>query len=559
MAVVVELKAWEAVKPSAVPEDVAIGTHSRQHPSAQVRDYVLFLQHHHSAFAAGGVGVVGCSYLHEMQQAKSIQTLRDPVTYGSLPTDYPIFTQSESLALAGWLYEHLGDGGGDDVADTVARGYPCASEKLLDVLVEAVKGTHEWRLLDEQRRAFMIVRTAVETARANGKKTVVIVRGGPGTGKSVLAIQLLAHGAQKHWHVIHATGSQAFQTNLRAKTMHFTAEMMKRIYSAKTKAALPVQELFSTFANVAAIADSNVFDLVVADEAHRLWHHRMQPRGRGIWVKVSDTPMVEEMIRASRVTAFFLDDNQSVRAEEIGRSQVIREHAERLNVELVEVNLNLQFRCNGSESYVNWVDAIFGFRDHVDLAWRRYDGYDLHLDDSVQAMVARLQHHRLAGQQCRLVAGFCWPWSDPIGTTLVNDLQHPRFNGWQAPWIERTKQSLPPLSNRYYRWANEDSYFDQVGSIYSAQGFEFDHVGVIWGEDLVWRDNAWRFDPTKNYDDRFKRELKRSGEDPVAKLRNIYRVLLTRGMRGTSLVVLDDATRERVRAMLSDHRVARAG
>jgi hypothetical protein len=326
--------------------------------------------------------------------------------------------------------------------------------------------------------------------------------------------------------------------------------MMKRVFSAKTKAALPVKELFCTFANVAAVKEPETFDLVVADEAHRLWRHRMLPRGSGIWVQVSDVPMVEEMIRNARVTAFFLDDNQSVRAEEIGNSSVICDHVKRLGIRLEVVDLNLQFRCNGSESYVNWVDAVFGFRESADLAWRRYDGYALHLDDSVETMLNRLEVLRAGRQKCRVIAGFCWPWSEPIGSTLVKDLRHPSFLGWEAPWIEKTPQNLPPLEHRYYRWANNDECYEQVGSIYSVQGFEFDHVGVIWGEDLVWRGNEWRFDPAKNKDDRFKRELKRTGEDPVSKLRNVYRVLLTRGMHGTSLFVIDPETRAKVRSML---------
>ena len=561
MAIILELKGWQSVSKSAIPEDVGVGTSSRQHPSAQVRDYVLFLRHYHSAFSAPSAGaggrpieLLGAAYLHDMTHAASIGLLRDPVVYGSLPTEYPLFMASESRLLAGWLRGHLAGGDGREVADAIASGSPRPSDRLLDVLVDAVQGTHEWRLLDEQRRAFMIIRNAVEEARAGGQKTVVLVRGGPGTGKSVLAIQLLAHGARKHWRVVHATGSQAFQTNLQAKTMRFSIDMMKKMFGSKTRASLPVKELFCTFAHVASLTRPDVFDLVVADEAHRLWRHRMLPRGSGIWKQVSTTPMVEEMIRASRVTAFFLDDNQSVRPEEIGQSQVIEEHARRLGVNLVKVDLELQFRCNGSASYVHWVDALLGYRSDADLAWRRHDAYDFHLDDRLDAMVERIRLKRMARQRCRLVAGFCWPWSEPLGSTLPHDLKHPSFGAWTAPWIEKTEQGLPPLEHRYYRWANEESCADQVGSIYSVQGFEFDHVGVIWGEDLVWRKDRWVFDANRNCDDRFKREIKRTGEDAVAKLRNIYRVLLTRGMQGSSLFVIDDETRARVRSMLEAHR-----
>jgi hypothetical protein len=198
-AVVVELKAWPSARKSAIPEDVAIGKDSRQHPSAQVRDYVQFMRHHHSAFVLDGVRLAGCAYLHDMKDPQAVKLLRDTALFGTLPTDYPLFLAGEEAQLADWLRGHVGGGQGDVVAETIARGYPCASDKLLDVLAEAVQGRHEWKLLDEQRRAFMIIRTAVETARADGRKCVVLVRGGPGTGKSVLAIQLLGHGANKHW------------------------------------------------------------------------------------------------------------------------------------------------------------------------------------------------------------------------------------------------------------------------------------------------------------------------------------------------------------------------
>jgi hypothetical protein len=557
-AVVVELKQWQSVGKSAIPEDVAIGTSSRQHPSAQVRDYVRFLAHYHSAFVDGGLEVHGCAYLHDMTHAPSIGHLRDTIIFGSLLTDYPLFVKHEFARLGDWLFSHLGGGDGTVAADAVAQGSVRPSEKLLDVVVDAIHGNFEWKLLDQQRRAFMIIRTAVEIARGSGEKCVVIVRGGPGTGKSVLAIQLLAHAADKHWRVVHSTGSQAFQVNLQARTMEFAAKLMKKVYGVQFKNALPVQDLFCTFADVARLSTTDCLDLVVADEAHRLWEFRRN-KWAGMMKILSTTPMAEEMIRASRVTAFFLDDNQAVRAGEIGRSSVLRDHALRLGVKVHEVDLDLQFRCNGSESYVRWVDGLLGFGDRLDLAWRRYGGYDLYLDANMPQLVDRLEALRAAKQRCRLVAGYCWRWSDPKGSTLVHDVTDSRFGGWSGPWIERTEQDLVPTAHRYFRWATDEACADQVGSIYSAQGFEFDHVGVIMGEDLVWRKDRWVADPTKNFDKVFKQDLRKCGEDPVEKLRSVYRVLLTRGMRGTSLFVLDAETREHVARCLEAADIAAAG
>jgi hypothetical protein len=555
--VVIELKQWESVRKSALPEDVAVGSSSRQHPSAQARDYVSFLRHYHSAFSDGGCMLSGCAFLHAMSERSSMALLRDPVIFGSMPTDHPIFFQRESRLLATWLAERLCGGDGAAAADAIENGVVRPSEKLLDMVVQAIQGTFEWKLLDEQRRAFIIILTAVEIARASGEKTVVIVRGGPGTGKSVLAVQLLAHAAAKHWRVTHATGSQALQINLQARTMDFVDGLMKRVYNVKYKKQLPVERMFCTFADVARVDTENALDLVVADEAHRLWDFR-KTEFRGYLKLLSDVPMAEEIMRASRVCAFFLDDNQSVRAGEIGRSSVLKAHAARLGIKVVEVDLNIQFRCNGSESYVHWVDHLLGFERDNDLQWLRFGGYDFVLAHSMPEMVASLERHRLLGERCRLIAGYCWKWSDPIGSSLVDDVDDPRFGGWKGPWIERTEQSRSPQENRYYRWATNESVAHQVGSIYSAQGFEFDRVGVIWGEDLVWRSDRWVANMKKNQDGVFKRAVTKAKADPVEKLRSVYRVLLTRGMRGTSLFVLDDETREQVSSLLALPRIAAA-
>ena len=552
-AVVVELKQWQQVGRSALPEDVAIGSSSRQHPSAQVRDYTQFLAHYHSAFVEGGVALAGCAYLHDMTHAGSIQLLRDPIAFGSLPHDYPLFVKHERPALAAWLSERLAAGDGAEAAHAIATARPRPSEKLLDMVVDTVQGTSEWRLLDEQRRASMLITTAVEIARSTKRKTVVGVKGGPGTGKSVLAVQLLAHAARKHWRVVHASGSQAFQVNLQARTVTFARDLMRRVYGARFRKDLPVAELFCTFADVAKLGEADVLDLVVADEAHRLWDYR-KVKWQGFTKLLSSTPMIEEVIRATLVSAFFLDDHQSVRAGEIGRASVIEETAKRMGVDVVTVDLALQFRCNGSESYIRWVDGLLGFGDAGDLAWRRYGGYDLTLETSMPDTIARLHALRAERQTCRVVAGYCWRWNNPIGSTLPHDVTDPRFDGWSGPWIERTEQSLKPTEHRYFRWATDDACFEQVGSIYSVQGFEFDHVAVVMGEDLVWRGDRWVANLDRNHDTAFKRDVRGDPSSACEKIRSVYRVLMTRGMRGTSLFVLDEETRAHIASRLVDER-----
>ena len=564
-AVLVELKQWSHAADGPYHEHVTVGGSLKLHPCAQARDYMTHLQNFHSAFSAEGAApfdLSACAFLHNLRDVRTLARLCDPARYGVLITEVPLFAANDEARFADWLAVRLLPGPGSAAADRVSLGRTLPSPKLLDLLNDTIQQNREWTLLDEQRTAFFAIESAVHDARnrkeagLDGRK-VIVVRGGPGSGKSVLAIQLLALGARHRWRIGHATGSKAFQTVLQGKTIAFSTDFLKDLYGVRHKNRLPLQNLFATFAEVAKYgADpasaKDPLDLVVADEAHRLWEHRIQkaPSGTVLWR--SETPMLEEFFRASLVCAFFLDDNQSVRPGEIGRAEVIEQEAARLGIPCEVIDLRLQFRCSGSQSFINWVDGLFGFQDTNDLRWRQYGAYDLKVVESMSDVGDKLQRWHREGLTCRVVAGYCWRWSKPTGTgALVHDVHDERFGGWSGPWIEKTGRSLKPLDHQYYKWATDPNYRDQVGSIYSAQGFEFDRIILIWGEDLVWRTDRWVAQLQQNRDGTFKRDLRETGADPVAKLKNIYRVLMTRGMLGTEVFIMDPETRVHVQERLA--------
>lgn len=559
-AVVVELKRWSFVQPSKLGDHVFAGGRNVVHPSVQVRDYVETLRHFHSAFTGEGqataqaITLYGAAFLHDLPLKGDKANLRDPVAFGHLPQDFPVFFEHEHRLFTTWLLERLVPGPGKPVADRIRSGHVLPSPRLLELLVSCIKGQHDWRLLDEQKTAYMAIADAVRKAQLAGEKRVFVVQGGPGTGKSVVAIQLLADAARAPWKVAHAAGTQAFLKVLQARTEAFAVELMKSIHGVKTRKALPVSDLFVTFADIARLgaSDPDRLDLVICDEAHRLWEHRQQKFPNGTIRRLSERPMVDEVIEAARVSVFFLDDNQSVRAGEIGKAQVIVDRAQALGVPVEVHHLDAQFRCAGSSSYIHWTEGLLSYRDGLDHDWRTDDAYAVRLWTDVAAMDQHLRSLAQQGGKCRLLAGFCWKWSelDALGQR-PRDLTHPAFNGWSAAWIEKGEQHGRPIDNRYFYWAMQDDAYEQVGSIYAVQGFEFDHIGLIWGEDLVWRTDRWVAQLQYNKDGTFKRDVRTSGEDPVEKLRNVYRVLLTRGMRSTHLFILDEETRDYVSACLA--------
>lgn len=554
-AIVIELKQWSRVSPSAIRDTVSLFGRPVNHPSVQVRSYVNYLKHFHSAFSEGGIPIHGCAYLHNVSDTESKRVLVSQAAFDTTPREYPLFFDNDD-GLGKFVASRINKGETLNGRQIVLEGVIKPSTKLLDLVAAAVQGNFEWQLLDEQLLAFNQVVELVERAkvRPEAKQHLILVRGGPGTGKSVLAIQLLAYGARNGWRIAHATGSLAFKVVLQAKIQHFADEFLKRIHSARYKSELPVKEVFATFRDVANVGATGraVLDLVVGDEGHRLWDYRRNARTYEV---ESQTPMIEEMLSASKVTVIFLDDNQGVRANEIGSIQYLQEQANRLGIDCALVDLNVQFRCAGSTSYLQWIDNRLGFEAPPSMAWRDAAAYDFRIVDDMLQMRETLLNLSGTGDRTRIVAGFCWKWSEPRADgSLVADVSHPRFNGWAAPWIEKGDRYAKPMESRYFKWANDNSCFDQVGSIYSVQGFEFDYVGVIFGDDLVVRDGRWCANLARNKDRQFQDDLRRRrtlghSVDEAGQLRNIYRVLLTRGMKGTFVHFLDDETREHFRRM----------
>ncbi|WAH37030.1 DUF2075 domain-containing protein [Alicyclobacillus dauci] len=540
-AVVMELKQWQYVRQSSVRDSVSLnGRDVRNHPSAQVKAYCNRLRYYHEAFTDSDMSVTGCSYLHNLSDKKSIDLLTSPNYFGIIEKEYPIFFKHDADNLTKYLVSRIGHGNSYEVVKAFKDGRVKPSTKLLDMVAQAIDNRFEWCLLDEQLDVFNTVVSKVEQAKDSSTKSIVVVRGGPGTGKSVLAIQLLAYAARNHWKVAHATGSKAFKTVLQALTQNSADDLMKKIHSVRLKKELPVKELFTQFADIGKV-HQGTFDLVVHDEAHRLWDFRRNRFGQ----QVSNVPMIQEVTDASCVSVFFLDDNQAVRANEIGSVEYITNFARDRGIDTVVIDLNVQFRCAGSASYMEWVDHSLGFNAPKSLGWKDFEVYDLQIVESMQEMQSKLDALQAQGEKCRLTAGFCWKWSEIQGNgQLVHDIKDERFNGWSAPWIEKDMSKVSPGEDKYFKWATDDYYYSQVGSIYSVQGFEFDYVGLIFGEDLVWRNGQWVSDLSKNKDSSFKRNVKAAGEDPTEKLRNVYRVLMTRGMKGTFVYFLDKETRE---------------
>ncbi|WP_444664527.1 DNA/RNA helicase domain-containing protein [Cellulomonas sp. CW35] len=533
--VVVELKQWTEARrweDSETLVDVP-GAPYRPvlHPGVQVEEYVRYLADFVRALEHAPHTITGLAYLHNA----SDEPVADLLTG---PAPAPVFTGQRRAR----LHEHLRsvlsvDAPGREsvqAADAFLSSSIAPSRQLLSVAADEIRDREQFVLLDEQRVAFDLVLREVAKARRADSKSVVLVTGGPGSGKSVIALSLLGELAREGRSVLHATGSRSFTQTLRKVAGRGSPRTAK---------------LFTYF-NAFMDADRNGLDVLVLDEAHRIREKSVQ-RFTPARLRERARPQVDELLDAARVPVFLLDQHQVVRPGELGSPADIRAAAARRGLPVHEVRLDAQFRAGGSQAYVEWVERLLGLREPEvgPVPWPGDEGFVLDVVDSPDELEGRLGAYTDAGYGARITAGYCWPWSDPRPDgSLVPDV---RIDGWSRPWNLRGDRSVggaPPAA----LWASDPAGFGQVGCIYTAQGFEYDWNGVVIGPDLVWRADrgGWvaRREHSRDPDFRSRRAVP---DDEFARLvRNVYKVLLTRGMVGTLVYSTDPDTRTYLRTLV---------
>jgi hypothetical protein len=402
------------------------------------------------------------------------------------------------------------------------------SKKLLDYAARLVEGTQECLLLGEQLTVFNQVMHTVEKAQRTGKKTILLIKGGPGTGKSLVAITLLGEISRSGYSAHYVTGSKPFADTLRNVLGSPASKQLKFLYS---------------YAN----SPPSSIDVLICDEAHRLRassNSRFTPQA-----KESHIPQICEVITAGTTVVFLIDDLQVVRPDEIGSSAYIKQEAKRLNCAVLEFELEAQFRCGSSDDFISWIDNTLGTRQTANALCNLDEKFEFRIFDNPKELERAIRTKIAEGNTGRVSAGCCWPWSDPTDYGhLVEDVQ---IGSYRRPWNpklyeRRLAKGIPKAS----LWAYDPAGIDQVGCVYTAQGFEFDYVGVIFGGDLVFdpETNDWIGNPAASYDT----VLTRAKTDFVRHVKNTYRVLMTRGMKGCYVCFLNKPTEDFFRSRLED-------
>ncbi|MFI7051420.1 DNA/RNA helicase domain-containing protein [Streptosporangium canum] len=521
--VAVELKRWRGAKLSDDdPEYVRVPglRQNPKHPLVQVKGYCDRLIALSGPLHGVPDRIGGVAYLHNAEDSSIIDLF--PL---AVDEHTRIFSQTTRGAFIQYLQGRFSPQSGREAADRLLGGAEGPAKPLMLYATDIIQRRDHFALSSEQQVAYNQVMNAVEDARRAKLRQVVVVTGGPGSGKSAVALQLLSDLGHRGIEASIATGSQSFTQSLRR-------------YAGKGHGQ--AQHLFQYFNSF--VEDKGPRQIVlICDEAHRLrLTSKLHPSRKYL---ETGRPQIEELVDAAYVPVFLLDEHQVVRPDEIGSLAAIRNHAHEQGLAFNHVHLSEQFRCGGSDQYDKWVLDLLGLPlsepSRTPGVWSGDPRFEVSLARTPAEMESALREKLRMGYSARISAGYCWPWSKPIDNMLVPDI---RIDGWERPWNVKGERKVGDAPTPAF-WAMADGGFDQIGCVYTAQGFEFDWAGVIIGPDLVARGGRLRTERKRNCDPRVNI---RSVDDPKFDLlvRNTYKVLLTRGLAGVIIYAVDAETRE---------------
>lgn len=520
--VIVELKQWQ--KAEVVDDDMHycvktfVGGNDRIvcHPSYQAYSYSCFIRNYSQTVLDKGINLVPCAYLHNYDP-KFKPNLSNSI-YREWVGEAPFFVRDEAEVFSAFIKKYVTRKSSDgDLLYKIDHGRLKPTKALQDSLASLVKGNKEFMLLDEQAVCYDMCLKTMAKCREDGRKRTIIIQGGPGTGKSVLAVNLLMEYISKSLNASYVTKNSAPRK-----------AFLSLLTNSDAKKLVNIKQLFRSPFGLSNVP-CNTYDCLIVDEAHRL-----VKKMYGDW---NGENQVKECISASLLSIFLLDEDQAVTNKDIGSVDEIRKWCVALGSILKmpeEANLVSQFRCNGSDAYIQFVDDVLqrtGESVSVDLSELNFD---FRVFDNASDLREALRKKNSVNNKSRMVAGYCYDWNVKHGRGEY-DILLP--GGFRAKWN---------LENDDI-WAVNPESFEEVGCIHTAQGLEFDYVGVLIGKDLRYDTNSGNVITDKS---RISKDDKSSGirssNDAQARrlILNTYKTLLTRGQKGCYVYCEDQALSE---------------
>jgi len=517
--VLVELKQWDEAEltemDGIVKTKLGGGIREVEHPSYQVWSYATLLEDYNSEVQEKHISIEPCAYLHNYQEDNIINN----EFYKEYTEKAPVFFKADCEKLQSFIKKFVKYGDNKESLYLIENGKIRPSKSLANSLALMLKrNKKEFTLIDDQK---IVYERALQLAKesTDKNKNILIVRGGPGTGKSVVAINLLSELINKGKNASYVTKNSAprkvFQVKL---TRVFTQTRISNLFRSS--------DSFLT-------SEPNIFDVLIVDEAHRLTK-------QGGYMGNLGENQIMELIKATKFSIFFIDEDQRVTLRDIGRESLISDWSKKLGVNVSFMELASQFRCSGSDGYLPWLDNILQIKETANETLENIN-YDFKIFDDVEEMHSEIiKNNKINNKSSRMVAGYCWKWISQNNYNLKDIV----IGDYAATWN---------LKKHGQAWLVHPDSVTEVGCIHTCQGLDLDYVGVIIGPDLIVRNKKIITDGNKRAigDQSIKGFKKKFKENPEeAKnladmiIKNTYRTLMTRGMKGCYIYCTDPETQE---------------
>ncbi|MDQ0246171.1 DUF2075 family protein [Bacillus fengqiuensis] len=511
--VIVELKQWDSIervegKEAIVKTAMNRGIVETTHPSYQAWSYAALIKDYNENAQQKQIEFYPCAYLHNYIHVNDSDPLTDDV-YQYYLEKAPVFVKGDAGKLRSFIKRYIKFGDNKEAIYQIENGRIRPSKSLQDSLKNMLKGNQEFIMIDDQKVVFeTAVQLAKEAVRTN-QKQVLVVEGGPGTGKSVLAVNLLVELTAQNLVCQYVTKNAA----------------PRKVYARKLKQDFRKGHIDNLFTGSGSYinAPADEFDALIVDEAHRL------NEKSGLFQNLGEH-QVKEIIYASKLALFFIDEHQRVTLKDVGSIESIECFANLHGAKVTKTNLSSQFRCSGSDGYLAWVDDVLQIRETANSDYIG-SNYDFRVYSDPNELRREIEELNKVNNKSRIVAGYCWNWTkEGKNDSNFHDVVIPEYQ-FGMSWNLGNSET----------WAIDEESVREIGCIHTCQGLEFDYVGVIIGDDLIFKDGQVQTDYTKRAktDNSLKGLKKMLKEEPKkAKkladgiIRNTYRTLLTRGQKG---------------------------
>lgn len=524
-AVIIELKQWETAKSTnmdgVVETYVGNAVRSVSHPSYQAWSYAELLNGFNEEVYNNNITLQACAFLHNCENAED---LKSPF-YDRYLTLAPLFIKEDVIKLSNFIKKYVKHGDTTNIMYRIENGQIRPSKTLADSINKMISGNEVFVMIDDQKIMFEYAKKIIAESTARNKN-VIVIKGGPGTGKSVVAVQLLANLTKERKLVQYVSKNSA----------------PREVYASKLSGYHGRTWVNSLFKGSGSYVneENNKFDALIVDEAHRLNYKS------GLYGNLGEN-QIKEIIEASKCAVFFIDEDQRVTINDIGRSEEIKLWANRLGAKIHFGQLESQFRCNGSDGYIAWLDNLLGIRPTANLDIKEL-AYDFQVMDSPNELQEKIVALNSINNRARTVAGYCWPWNSKKDKNAMDIVieEHSFAKQWN-------------LTQDGMLWIISPESVNQIGCIHTCQGLEVDYVGVLMGNDLVIRNGEWvcqsnnraRSDKSVFGMKKLLKENPTKGQEMAELIiKNTYRTLMTRGMKGCYVLSVDEETQVWLKGMM---------